>query len=124
MTAFMGFVVAMSGICATIALYYYDVVPIDFVLVAVLILMFVSGLGLVAFNVPLGLVMQRKVRKDMLGKVSAVTSTLSQALIPIASLLAGFVIARAGNQVFFIAAALGMIAVSAWFLPNKASNQI
>lgn len=122
--ALAGFVAAMSAICATIVLYYYGLLPIDFVLVAVLVLMFVCGLGLVAFNVPLGLVMQRKVRRDMLGKVSSVTTTLSQALIPVASLLAGILIAKAGNPVFFIVAALGMIAVMAWFIPNKASNQI
>jgi len=118
------FVVAMSGLCALIVSYYYGLVPIDAVLIGGILLMFVCGLGLVAFNIPLSMVMQRKVRKDMLGKVSAVSGTLSQALIPVASILAGFVIAKAGNEVFFIGSAVGMIAVMVWFLPNKASNQI
>ncbi len=118
------FVTAMSGLCALIVAYYYGIVPIDAVLVGGILLMFVCGLGLVAFNIPLSMVMQRKVRKDMLGKVSAVSGTLSQALIPVASILAGLVIAKAGNEVFFIVSAVGMIAVMAWFLPNKASDQI
>ncbi|HAQ56428.1 MAG TPA: hypothetical protein DCR44_03365 [Acholeplasmatales bacterium] len=122
--ALTGFVISMSGLCALLVFYYYGFVPINAVLIGGIILMFICGLGLVAFNIPLSMVMQRKVRKDMLGKVSAVSGTLSQALIPVAAVIAGFVIARAGTAIFFIGSAVGMIAVMMWFLPNKASNQI
>ncbi len=122
--ALIGFVIALAGISAVMIMYYENHISINIVLVTLVTLMLLIGLANVSFNVPVSLIMQRKVDRNMLGKVSSVSSVLSQALIPISSLVAGAIIMGIGVKYLFLFCAVGSILITIIYSLNKASNDL
>ncbi len=112
------------AICLLMIFYYLYLIPINVVLIGVTILMFAIGFANVAFNIPVSMVMQKRVQREMLGKVNAVSSVLSQAFIPIATLIAGALISGVGNVVFYLYTIVGIVIVTTWYLQNKAANTV
>jgi len=82
------------------------------------------GFMIMNFNIPMSLVIQRNVEPKQLGKVSSVMNVLSQALIPIGSMLAGVIISQLSIVYFFIFATVGAWIVVLIYINNKVSNQI
>ncbi len=122
--ALVGFAIPILCIGLIMILYYQAVIGVNVVLLGVTAMMFLLGFANVSFNVPVSLIMQRQVDRAMLGKVSSVSSVLSQALIPFSSLLAGFIIAKTSISVLYLFCSLGVIGVSFWFVKNKAADTI
>jgi hypothetical protein len=104
--------------------YYADWIHVSVVLVGVSVAMFFLGIAQIAFNVPVSLIMQRKVERHMLGKVSSVSNVLSQALIPFSTLIAGAIIANLSITALYLFCSLGVVGVTVWFLKNKAADTI
>lgn len=120
----IGLVSSMAAISIAMVLYYEDILSINLTLIALVSLMFVIGLGNVAFNVPVSLIFQRKVDRNMLGKVSSVSSVLSQALIPISSLVAGAIIMGIGVTYLYIFCIIGMVLITSFYVSAKASKDL
>jgi len=120
----VGLVTPMVAISLTMILYYENVISINLTLILLISLMFVIGLGNVAFNVPVSLILQRKVDRNMLGKVSSVSSVLSQALIPISSLVAGAIIMNVGVTYLYIFCIIGILLITTLYVTSKASNEL
>ncbi|MFH0993840.1 MAG: hypothetical protein V1761_05785, partial [bacterium] len=118
------FSVSAVAICLLMIFYYLYLIPINVVLIGVTLLMCAIGFASVAFNIPVSMVMQKRVQREMLGKVNAVSSVLSQAFIPIATLIAGALISGVGNVIFYIYTIVGIVVVTTWYLQNKAANTV
>lgn len=105
-------------------LYYAGSINESVVLVGVTALMFLIGFGNIAFNVPIGVVMQKNIDKAMLGKVSSLMGVMTQALMPIASLLGGLAISL-GSPIFLYAfCGAGILLVTLWYITNKQADRI
>lgn len=104
--------------------YYQSFATVNILLISTVVLMFVMGFANVGFNVPVSLIFQRRVDPLMLGKVSSVSSVLSQALIPISSLVAGAIIMNIGITSLYIFSIIGMILVAGIYLSTKSINQL
>ena len=76
------------------------------------------------FNIPMSLIIQRNVEPKQLGKVSSVMNVLSQALIPIGSMLAGVIISQLSIIYFYAFIIVGLWIVAVMYVRNKATNQI
>ena len=120
----IGLVAPMGAISVAMILYYENLLSINPTLIILVSLMFVIGLGNVAFNVPVSLILQRKVDRNMLGKVSSVSSVLSQALIPISSLVAGSIIMGVGVTYLYIFCIIGIVIITTLYVCSKASNDL
>jgi predicted MFS family arabinose efflux permease len=81
--------------------------------------MFFTGFAMIGFNIPVSVLIQTKVNPKMLGKTSSVMASLSQALIPIATILAGFIISNLSVQFFFAFTIIGTVLIAIWFNLNK-----
>ncbi len=122
--ALVGFVAPLAVISITMILYYADRVQINVVLIILISMMFLIGLASVAFNIPTSLIMQRKIERNMLGKISSVSSVLSQALIPISSLVAGLLISQINVTALYLFCLIGMIVITTLYVFSKAANEI
>ena len=120
----IGLVIPMSLISLTMILYYQGIISINATLISVVSFMFVIGLGNVAFNIPVSLILQRRVDRSMLGKVSSVSSVLSQALIPISSLVAGVIIMKINVSALYLFCIIGTVLITILYLSSKASNDL
>ena len=79
----------------------------------------VTGVMLSAINIPITTATMRIVDKDKLSKVNSIISVGSQAMIPIASVLAGLVIQTMGSSVLLFACALGFAVTAVLMLMNR-----
>ena len=122
--AILGAVIVVSLIAINMILYYLDLINIDLTLVGLTFSLFLMGFILMSFNVPMSLIIQRNVDPKQLGKVSSVMNVLSQALIPIGSMLAGVIISQLSIIYFFVFATIGSWIVVLIYINNKVSNQI
>lgn len=122
--AILGAVIVVSLIAINMVLYYLDVIQIDMTLIGLTFSLFLMGFILMSFNVPMSLIIQRNVDPKQLGKVSSVMNVLSQALIPIGSMLAGVIISQLSIIYFFVFATIGSWIVVLIYINNKVSNQI
>lgn len=122
--AILTFVMLVVVMVSVMLAYYFDMISISVVLIGLTAVMFLLGFANTAFNVPVNLVFQRKVDKAQLGKVSSVSGVLSQALIPIASLLAGVLISQISIAAIYIFSLVGMIIVTIFYVTNKQANEI
>lgn len=122
--AILGAVIVVSLIAINMVLYYLDVIQIDITLIGLTFSLFLMGFILMSFNVPMSLIIQRNVDPKQLGKVSSVMNVLSQALIPIGSMLAGVIISQLSIIYFFVFATIGSWIVVLIYINNKVSNQI
>ena len=120
----IGLVIPMTLISLTMILYYQELISINATLISVVSFMFVIGLGNVAFNVPVSLIMQRRVNRNMLGKVSSVSSVLAQALIPISSLVAGIIIMKINVSALYAFCIVGTLIITVVYVMSKASNDL
>ena len=66
----------------------------------------------------------RIIDKDMLSKVSSITSVASQGLIPIASVLAGAILQYAGSTALLLFATIGFTATALFMLFNRRVAEI
>ncbi|MDY0339196.1 MAG: MFS transporter, partial [Acholeplasmataceae bacterium] len=105
--AILGAVIVVSLIAINMILYYLDLINIDLTLVGLTFSLFLMGFILMSFNVPMSLIIQRNVDPKQLGKVSSVMNVLSQALIPIGSMLAGVIISQLSIIYFFVFVTIG-----------------
>jgi len=122
--AILGVVIVITFNSAVMIAYYLNLISIDLTLIGMTLSMFLAGFFIMNFNIPMSLVIQRNVEPRQLGKVSSVMNVLSQALIPIGSMLAGVIISQLSITYFF-----GFVTVGAWivvliYINNKVSNQI
>jgi MFS family permease len=122
--AIVAAVFVVSLIAAMMILYYLNYIHINITLIGLTLLLFFMGFILMQFNVPMSLIIQRNVEPQQLGKVSSVMSVLSQALIPIGSMLAGVIISQLSIIYFYVFATIGSWIVVLMYLKNKASNKI
>jgi MFS family permease len=104
--------------------YHNDLFSVNTSLIVITLAMFALGFANVAFNVPVSLAMQKKVDRNMLGKVSSVSNVLSMGLVPISSLLGGMLIAEFSPSVLYGVCAVGTIIVTALYVKNKQANEI
>lgn len=105
-------------------LYYQNIISVNTLLILGVISFLGTGFAMVAFNVPLGVLLQTKVEKSQLGKVNSLMNVLSQALIPVASLVAGVVIAKIGIIYLYLYCSIGIIFVTVWFIRNKNTKDL
>jgi len=119
-----GNVVPALVIAGGFILYYQGILPVDTVLLLLLGSMILFGAFNVAFNVPINLIMQKKVDKTMLGKVSSVANVLAMGLTPLSSLLGGIIIAQASQSALYLFSAIGIILTSIWYVTNKKADAI
>ncbi len=82
------------------------------------------GLAIVCVNIPLNTVMMRVVDEDKLSKVTGITSVFAQALIPIASLLAGIVLQLSGSAMLLTICTVGFAAAALFLLFSKDAKNI
>ncbi len=122
--AIMLFVLLIVVMAGMMLAYYGGKVSVSVVLVGLTAIMFLVGFANTAFNIPVSLIFQRKVEKTQLGKVSSVSGVLSQALIPIASLLAGVVISQISISAIYLFSLIGMIIVTIFYVTNKEADRI
>jgi len=122
--AILGAVMVVSMISGVMILYYLDIINIDLALIGLTTSLFLIGFMIMRFNVPMSLIIQRNVEPSHLGKVSSVMNVLSQALIPIGSMLAGVIISQLSIVHFYVFATLGSWIVVLFYIRNKVSNQI
>ncbi len=111
-------------IAVTLVLYYQDRLGIDPTLLIIAGSMFLLGLGNVAFNIPVSVIMQQRVDKAMLGKVSSVSNVISMGLIPFSSLLGGLIISKISPSALYVVCAAGMVLVSTWYILHPRANEI
>lgn len=122
--AIFGANVVVTVIALVMMFYYLNWITIDIALLGLTVSFFVVGFMTMRFNVPMSLIIQRNVEPKQLGKVSSVISVLSQALIPIGSMLAGVIISQLSIVYFFLFTIVGSWIVVIIYMYNKASNQI
>ena len=82
------------------------------------------GLLLVFINVPLNTVIMRIVDKNQLSKVSSITSTISQGLIPISSVLAGLTLQNLGSTILLAICSAGLTVTAVSLLFSRSIRSI
>jgi MFS transporter, DHA3 family, macrolide efflux protein len=122
--ALIGFLVPIILIAIAMNLYYSQLSGVNLVLITSTLMMFALGIASISFNIPVSMIMQRQVDRNMLGKVSSVSNVLSQALIPFSAMLAAFIIAKTSVGVLYIYCSVGALIVAIWFVRNKSVNTI
>jgi MFS transporter, DHA3 family, macrolide efflux protein len=110
--------------CLAYIFYYLDILPINGILLVLVISMFMMGMITIAFNIPVGMVIQTKVEKHQLGKINSLMSVLSQAMIPLASMVAGILISQVSIIAFYGFSIVGMILVNISYVLSKNANLI
>ncbi|PKK94313.1 MAG: hypothetical protein CVV61_00285 [Tenericutes bacterium HGW-Tenericutes-6] len=104
--------------------YYQNQLSINMTLIGLLITLFLTGFMVMMFNVPMNLIFQKNVDPKQLGKVSSVMAVLSQALVPIGSLVAGVIISQLSPTYLYLFSIIGSFTVVIFYIKNKASNNI
>ena len=82
------------------------------------------GFLIALINIPLSTVLMRVVDKDMLSKVTSITSIGSQGMIPVASVLAGLILETLGSTRLLGICSLGFSATAALLLANRQVREI
>ena len=88
-------------------------------LVIFVLIGFLLGMNLSFVNIPMMTVIQIITDKDKLGKVSSITDLVSQGLVPISTLIAGFVIQYLGSSAILLVSAAGLLVVAVVALAKK-----
>lgn len=120
----MMFVILVSGVGAVLSFYHLERMMIDQTLLLLVAIMFAVGFIQVAFNVPISVTIQKKVDGNHLGKVQSVMGVLSQALIPIAGLVGGILIAKVSIVSLYIFCSIGMIISVLIYITSKYAKEI
>lgn len=77
------------------------------------------GVAITMINIPINVAFMKAVDEKMLGKATSILSTLSQALVPISSMVAGTIIQYAGLSAVFLFSTIGFILTTVYALFNK-----
>ena len=85
---------------------------------------FVTGLQLSFVNIPITTAVMRLVDRDKLSKVNSIINVGSQAMIPIASVLAGAVLQNLGSTVLLFVCTLGFSVMAVLLLMNKPVREL
>ena len=93
-------------------------------LIILMIVGFLLGMMLSYVNIPISTIIQTITDKDKLGKVSSITNMVSQGLIPVATFVAGFVIAYLGCSSLLLVCSIGFIVVATIALFSKSIDNI
>ncbi|MBN2540013.1 MAG: MFS transporter [Bacilli bacterium] len=118
------FLILSLTVSAVMSLYYLGIVGVNFALISMIVLMFLMGFNMMGFNIPVGVIIQKQVDGDHLGKVQSVLSVLSQALIPLAGFLGGILLAYFTAYSLYIFSSLGMLVTVVLYICNKYSKVI
>ncbi|HOP57246.1 MAG TPA: MFS transporter [Bacillota bacterium] len=118
------FTAVLVTISAIMIGYYLEWLPINFVLISIVVVMFMGGLTTTAFNIPVNLIIQKNVSREQLGKVSSVTTVLAMALVPVASLIAGVLISQVSVMSLYVFSSVGVIIVMLLYVINKKVNSV
>ena len=110
--AMMGvsFLVILMAVFYT--LFKNNVIGINSLLVAVLVILFLIGVSIILINVPSSTSMMKIVDKDKFGKLSSVLNIGSQGLIPLSMLLGGLAITYISSLGLLIVCASGLLITS------------
>ena len=84
----------------------------------------IIGLMIAWINIPVTTIMMRIVDRDKLSKVNSIINVGSQAMIPIASVLAGTVLQNFGSTVLLFVCALGFSVTAVLLLMNKPVREL
>ena len=85
---------------------------------------FATGILLSAINIPISTATMRIVDRDKLSKVNSIISVSSQAMIPLASVLAGVILQSFGSSVLLFFCALGFAVTAVLLLMNKPVREL
>lgn len=118
------FGIAIGLLGAIMILYYLNVLDINIVLILTVATCLFMGVASTSFNVPVSIIMQNKVDPNQLGKVVSLTSVLSQALIPFASLLAGVIISQLSIVALYVFCTIGLAVVILTYYRRKSYLEI
>ena len=102
------------------ALFKNNVVGINFLLIAIIVILFLLGGTIVLINIPSAAAMMKIVDKDKLGKVSSVTQIGSQGLTPLAMFLGGVALTYI-NSIGLLALCAGGLLITSlvlFFIPS------
>ena len=83
-----------------------------------------TGVMLSCVNIPITTATMRIVEKDKLSKVNSIISVGSQAMVPIASVIAGAVLQGLGSSALLFICALGLSVTAVLLLMNKAVREL
>ncbi len=120
----IAFIIILVLISTIMVMYYLKIIGVNAVIMSIIFLLFFMGFASVGFNVPVGVTIQKTVDGEHLGKVQSVTGVLSQALIPIAGLIAGILISKVGIISLYVFCSIGITIVIIWYLKNKYAKEI
>jgi uncharacterized membrane protein len=124
MKAVVGFAISITLMSTIMVLYYASAISINITLIMIIVSCLIGGLSSTSFNVPVQIIMQNNVDSKQLGKVVSVSSVLSQALIPFASMLAGLVISQFSIIALYVICTLGLLAVVLIYYKQKTYVEI
>ena len=118
----------VSALMISLTLAYWLLVARNVSLNAFLVLICVGGIGigylLAGINIPVNTVIMRTVDKDKLSKVNSITSVVSQALNPVAAVIAGVVLQCWGCTPLLVVCSAGFTAAALFTLLNKHTKTI
>jgi len=102
------------------ALFTNNVIDINALLIAILVILFLIGVSIILINVPSTTAMMKIVDKDKYGKLSSVLNIGSQGLIPFSVFLGGLALTYIGSLGLLIACATGLLITSVvlFFAPS------
>ncbi len=100
--------VAIALMASVMILYYLNYISINLTLILTVVSGLLAGLASTSFNVPVQIIMQNNIDQNQLGKVISVSNIVSQALIPLASLLAGIIISNFSIISLYILCTFGL----------------
>ena len=105
--------------------YFVDCgVSINAFLISLCVGTLIMGFFISFVNIPVSTAIMRVVDKDMLSKVTSITSIGSQGMIPIASVLAGVIIQSLGSTPLLIFCSAGFSVTAILMLANKSIKEL
>ena len=107
--------------------YWYFVdcgVSINAFLIALCVGTLIMGFFISFVNIPVSTAIMRVVDKQMLSKVTSITSIGSQGMIPIASVLAGVILQKLGSTPLLILCSVGFTVTAILMLVNKPIKEL
>ena len=80
--------------------------------------------AIIFINIPISTVLMRVVDRDKLSKVSSITSTISQCMVPVSSVIAGIVLQKLGITPLLIMCAAGFSATAVMLMRSREIDDI
>lgn len=93
-------------------------------LVIMSVLMLAVGAVLPKINIRTSVIFMKQISPDMLGKTAGLLSTLSMALIPLASFVGGVLIQSFGLATLFLFSTIGFAAMTVFAMLNKSIDEL